>query len=226
MRRRQRRRPSAPAQRVLNPYTRMVAHFAYIQPSERWTEWSFRLISARQAQTMVDCGEAVWVSREVATPQGEPQVQPVGIRALQPTNWEHPSPCTLTVATTHAVALAADGRQRLTRRQRAEVLRFKVWPLIGDSKAVAVRPRISAEDRRVAENLLHAAGRRRQEETAQEAGQREDQQKSSGEPAAQKDPKQRAAYGVPAQPPARQSLPGAAEVSCRLTLAARGPERP
>ncbi len=172
MRRRQRRRPSAPAQRAVNPYSRMVAHFAYIQPSERWTEWSFRLISARQAQAMVDGGEAVWVSREVATPQGELQVQPVGIRALQPTNWEHPTPCTLTVATTHAVALAADGRQRLTRRQRAEVLRFKVWPLIGDTKAVAVRPRISAEDRRVAENLLHAAGRRRQTETEKKKGQR------------------------------------------------------
>ncbi|MFP5231521.1 MAG: hypothetical protein ACLGQX_02705 [Acidobacteriota bacterium] len=243
MRRRQRRRPSAPAQRVLNPYSRMVAHFAYVQPSERWTEWSFRLISARQAQAMVDCGEAVWVSREVTTPQGEPQVQPVGIRALQPTNWEHPTPCTLTVATTHAVALAADGRQRLTRRQRAEVLRFKVWPLIGDSKAVAVRPRISAEDRRVAENLLHAAGRRRQKETAQEAGQKEDQQKSSGKQTAQKETERQtgqkgpekpteqgaadkpAGHEVPPQPPARQSLPGSAEVSCLLTLAARAPER-
>ncbi len=161
MRRRQRRRSSGPAKRVLNPYSRMVAHFAYAQPSERWNEWSFRLISARQAQAMVECGEAAWISREVTTPQGELQVQPVGIRALQPTNWEHPTPCTLTVATTHAVALATDGRQRLTRRQRAEVLRFKVWPLIGDTKAVAVRPRISAEDRRVAENLLHAAGQRR-----------------------------------------------------------------
>ncbi len=161
MRKRQRRRASAAAERVLNPYSRMVAHFAYTQASERWSEWSFRLISARQAQAMVEGGEAVWIQREVTTPEGMLQVQAVGIRALQPTNWEHPSPCTLTVATTHAVALATDGEGRLTRRQRAEYLRFKVWPLIGDTKAVSVRPRISAEDRRVAENLLHAAGQRR-----------------------------------------------------------------
>jgi hypothetical protein len=32
--------------------------------------------------------------------------------------------------------------------------KFMVWPLIGDTKAVAVRPRISAEDRRRAEKLL------------------------------------------------------------------------
>lgn len=161
MRARQRCRTPQLGNRVLNPYTRMVAHFAYIQPSERWTEWNFRLISARQAQLLVDCGEAVWVAREVVTPEGEREVTDIGIRALTPTSWERPSPCTLTLATTNAVGLAADGEAELTRRQRAEYLKFRVWPLIGDTKAIAVRPRISEVDRRMAENLLRAPGQRR-----------------------------------------------------------------
>ena len=160
MRTRQRCRTPRTGKRTLNPYTRMVAHFAYIQPSEKWAEWNFRLISARQAQLLVDCGEAVWVQREVVTPEGGREVREVGIRALRPTSWERPSPSTLTLATTNAVALATDGEDELTRRQRHEYLKFKVWPLIGDTKAIAVRPRISESDRRMAENLLHAPGRR------------------------------------------------------------------
>jgi hypothetical protein len=126
----------------------MVAYFAYAQLSEKWREWSFRTISQRQAETLVAAGEAVPVTREV-----DGVVQTVGYRALQPTSWERPSPATLTHGTMTAV-LHESYHERLTRRQRNEILKYRVWALIGDDKAVAVRPRISDAERRFAEKLL------------------------------------------------------------------------
>ena len=135
--------------RVLNSYNRMVRHFAYAQLSQRWAEWTFRTISERQALQLVAAGEAIAITRQV-----DGIVQTVGYQAITPTSWELPSPATLTLATTNAVANAVGIAPKLTRRERDEIFKFKVWALIGDTKAVAVRPRISDADRAEAEKLL------------------------------------------------------------------------
>jgi hypothetical protein len=135
---------------VLNAMSRLVNYFAYVQDSEIWTDWKFRTISQKQAENLVLAGEA-----EVITREKDGVVQVVGYRALTPTSWEEPSPATLTFATMRAVGKQAQGC-RLTRRERDHVFKFKVWPLIGDDKAVAVRPRISEADRRFAESCLRS----------------------------------------------------------------------
>lgn len=133
---------------VLNATSRMVAYFAYAQGSLKWSEWAFRTISQRQAQILEAAGEAERITRLV-----DGTVQVVGYRALKPTSWERPSPCTLTLATMVAVGREAQGCT-LTRRQRDEVVKFRVWPLIGDSRAIAVRPPMTVEERRTAETML------------------------------------------------------------------------
>lgn len=138
---------------VLTPYTKMVAYFSYAQATEKWRDWTFRTISQRQAEILVAAGEA-----RVITRMREGIVQVVGFRATKPTSWERESPTTLTYAT--MVAVGNDGgkpsnpRYRQTRRERAEVTKFRVWPLIGDTKAVAVRPRISEQELKLARSLL------------------------------------------------------------------------
>jgi hypothetical protein len=133
---------------VLTAMSRMVSYFAYIQPTPSWRDWNYRTISQRQALNLVAAGEAEPVTRLV-----EGVVRTVGYRALTPTSWEPIRPSGLTFATMRAVGKDAYGH-KLTRRERLEVVKFKVWPLIGDSKAVAVRPRLSPADRAVAESLL------------------------------------------------------------------------
>lgn len=156
MRKRCRSRVRSRGKVVLNAYSRMVPYFAYAQTTDKWREWTFRTKSQRQAEALVAAGEAEIVTRMV-----DGVVRVVGYRALTPTSWERPSPATLTFGTMCAVGNQdAEGkddiaeRHRLTRRERAEIVKFKVWPLIGDTKAVAVRPRISAAERREAEKLL------------------------------------------------------------------------
>lgn len=148
MRKRCRSRVRSRGKVVLNAYTRMVAYFAYAQLSERWREWTFRTISQRQAETLVAAGEAIPITREI-----DGKVQIVGYRALNPVSWERPSPATLTHGTMQAVLLESYN-ERLTRRQRDEILKYRVWALIGDDKAVAVRPRISDAERKLALKLL------------------------------------------------------------------------
>jgi hypothetical protein len=145
---------------VLNARTQMVAHFAYIQCAPKWTDWNFRTISLAKALQLVALGEA-----EAITRQKGGFVQVVGYRALKPTNWEKPSPTTLTYATMVAVGnadalnLGRDDRYRLSRRECDEIVKFRVWPLIGDTRAVAVRPRITDAERLIAEKLLRTGGR-------------------------------------------------------------------
>lgn len=148
MTRRCRNRVRSRGKLILNSYNRMVRYFAYIQPSLSWREWKWRQLSQREAQNLVAGGEAERIVRMV---DGELQV--VGYRALSPTSWERPSPATLTHSTMVAVGKNAQGC-RLTSREKREVEKFKVWPLIGDTRAIAVRPRMSDAERRAAETLL------------------------------------------------------------------------
>ncbi|MDP9039815.1 MAG: hypothetical protein M3O02_11180 [Acidobacteriota bacterium] len=129
---------------VLNAYSRQVAHYAYIQDSEIWRNWTFRTISEREAKALMACGEAQPVTREV-----DGELRLVGYRATTPTSWERPSPATLTFATMEAAAGLRSGR-----RAADEVMKFRVWALIGDTKAVCVRPRMTDDELREAEKLL------------------------------------------------------------------------
>jgi hypothetical protein len=160
MRKRCRSRVRSRGKVVLNSYTRMVAYFAYTQLTDKWREWNFRTVSQRVAEALVAAGEAIPITRMV-----DGDVRVVGYRALKPTSWEQPSPTTLTYGTMCAVGNQdADGKEdiaaryRLTRRERAEIFKYKVWALIGDTKAVAVRPRITEAERREAEKLLARPG--------------------------------------------------------------------
>ena len=139
---------------VLNGYTKKVKVFAYIQDSEKWENWASRTVSYRQAQLLVAAGEAQPVQRML-----NGAVQVVGYRATQPTSWEQPSQTTLTHSTMQAVAKDTTG-ERLTRREREHVVKFRVWPLIGDTKAVAVRPPMTPIERHFAEQILRNGYRR------------------------------------------------------------------
>jgi hypothetical protein len=135
---------------ILNSYNQMVAVFAYIQASPNWLEWGFRTISLRQAEIKQAAGEVERVTRMV-----DGMVQTVGFREKSPTRSGNPTPTTLTEATLNAVS-NRDGR--LERNERMEVIKFIVWPLIGDTKAVCVRPPMTVADRRYAEKVM-ASGR-------------------------------------------------------------------
>ena len=86
---------------------------------------------------------------------------------LVPLRTEKPSPTTLTKATIDAVSTFAYGRQggsKPTRREYDHILKFKCWPIIGDQRAVAVRPRITDDERVMAEGLMGQHGTQRQRE--------------------------------------------------------------
>lgn len=153
MRKRCRDRARSRGKVVLNSYTKMVAYFAYAQSSNRWKEWTFRTISQRQGEQLAAAGEATPVMRWV-----DGKVCCVGFRAMTPTRWERPSVPSLTYSTLEAVAREALGGH-MARWARDEVNKYRVWPLIGDTKAVAVRPRMTEAERRFAEKLLASGGR-------------------------------------------------------------------
>jgi hypothetical protein len=144
---------------VRHASTTLVKLFSYIQPAgSTWKDWTFRTVSLKQAQTYVLTGEAIAVTRMV-----DGAVEIVGYSALQPVRQSKPSPSCLTFGTMDAVAKAAvipsmvNGTRPdmgLSYGAERQVEKFKVWALVGDNKAVAVRPRISAEERAHAENLL------------------------------------------------------------------------
>ena len=118
---------------------------SYIQDTMNWQAWRGRAVTLRTASAMVAADEAEVVTRRTAN----------GIitffRETKPARASESSPTTLTMATMHAVARS---EEHLTPGEKAHVLKFRVWALIGDTKAVTVRPRISAEERKLAESLL------------------------------------------------------------------------
>lgn len=103
--------------------------------------------------------------RKAAFVYGSPgrRVGVTGIRLLALNMSDRTSPATLTLASSKAAS--GEGLKKpheisgrhLEAREQAEREKLMVWPLIGDTKAVAVRPRISDEDRRRAENVLRCA---------------------------------------------------------------------
>ena len=72
---------------------------------------------------------------------------------LNPNRVHRPSPTTLTKSTMDAVAVNQPN-VRLTRGERMQVAKVILWPYIGDTKAPAVRPRVSESHRLAAERLM------------------------------------------------------------------------
>lgn len=160
MRKHCRGRVRSRGKKILTPYSRMVALFRYEHMCRQWWRRELWTISQREALRLVAAGEAEQVVRMV----GE-VLQVVGYQALKPIRAERPSPATLTLSTMVAVGnetavVPADPRYRQTSWERDECNKFHVWPLIGDTKAVAVRPRITVAERNLAEQLLATGGRR------------------------------------------------------------------
>lgn len=109
-----------------------------------------RSVSWAEGLKMVKDGKADWE-------YGRAGIK--GIRFKERQRAESPTPCTLDMRVMKAVSgegLAGPHVMEDTcvGAERTLAEKFMVWPLVGDTKAVAVRPRISGEDRRRAENLL------------------------------------------------------------------------
>lgn len=151
MRKHARNRVRTRGKRVLTAETRMVALFGFFQSSPKWREWTFRTVSLKKAETMAKQGEVVPVLR-----WHDGAVRAVGYIATKPVRLDRPSPTTLTFATMRAVG-NQDAGADLTANERREIDKFRVWPLIGDTKAVAVRPRMTDDERKFAMKLLNLA---------------------------------------------------------------------
>jgi hypothetical protein len=133
--------------------------FAYSRVHHDRRTWWYRSLTLREALKMETRGEV----RQI-----EVEIQDDVVIAYQETTppaasseqqrMLYRSPTTLTLATMNAIAIA-EKNVKLSRGEYAQVIKFKVWGLIGDTKAVAVRPRMSESERAEAEKLL--APRRR-----------------------------------------------------------------
>jgi hypothetical protein len=148
-RRRQRHHAKPVAMKKLDQHVVMAA---YAQESTDWRMWRARHVSLRKALEMVAASEAQAITRKSAN----------GIitfyRETKPSRAGSPTPCTLTLSTMLAVGRSKDGsKAKLEPREYNEVVKFRVWPLIGDTRAVAVRPRITPREKAFAEKLFEKA---------------------------------------------------------------------
>lgn len=128
----------------------MIALFAYVQRSQKWTEWTFRLISQRQMQLLIALDEVEPIER-----MKDGVFQLVGYKATKPTRRDEVSACALTFRTMLAVGKQAHGHE-LDRREEREVIRFRLDPFVGDRKNPLTGPRYSPADLRLAESILAA----------------------------------------------------------------------
>lgn len=116
------------------------------------SELPMRSVSWAEGLKLVKQEKAVW---ELSERDGHIK----GIRFVEKQRAQNPTPCTLDVdvmksvageglSGPHTIADVYEGKEETLRNK------FKVWALVGDTKAVWVSPRISAEERRIAEKLL------------------------------------------------------------------------
>ena len=134
----------------------LVCLFGYLQDSGHWDGWNYRSVSLRKARELEAEGKANPVVRKT-----DAGVQIVGYKMLVPMRLERPSPTTLTMATSRAVSGEYHGGRsgdRPTAREFDHLVKFTCWPLVGDSKAVAVRPRQTEQERQLALDLVGANG--------------------------------------------------------------------
>jgi hypothetical protein len=121
--------------------------FRYTQESASWREWTYRTVSLRKALEMLAAGEADLVERK--TENGLVTM----FKESKPSRAAGPSPCTLTLKTLQAVAQRAL-HCPLSGGERAQIVKYMLWPFIGDTLAVAVRPKVTERERRAAASLF------------------------------------------------------------------------
>jgi hypothetical protein len=118
------------------------------------SELPFRQVTWAQGLSKVNKGEATWeYARNGAIK---------GIRFTEKQRVRKASPCTLTKRVMQAVSGEGlsgiheirDGHESEEQALRAK---FDVWGLVGDTKAVCVRPRMTQEEIRKAQKLLGIA---------------------------------------------------------------------
>lgn len=109
-----------------------------------------RQVTWAEGLSMVKDGKATWE-------YGRAGIK--GIRFCEKQRAQNPSPCTLDLKVMKSVS--GEGLNGIHEvhgshdsQERALIEKFQVWALVGDTKAVCVRPRISEEERRRAEKLL------------------------------------------------------------------------
>lgn len=148
---------------VRNRHNTLVAMFYMNQSTADWRNWGYRMLSQAKAEELEREGRAERVIRSVEQDifgedgqvcGSQKVVMTVGWRMQEVMRSERPSPTTLTMSTSRAVSGEFLRGDRPTRGERALIAKFVSWPLIGDTKAVAVRPRITPGERRHAESLL------------------------------------------------------------------------
>lgn len=148
--RRRQRRHAKPVQ--MKKMDQHVVMAAYAQDIPDWRQWRGRHVSLRKALEMVAASEAEPIRRK--TPNGIITFY----KETKPSRAGSPTPCTLTLSTMLAVGRDKDGsKAKLTPREYNEVVKFRIWPTIGDQKAVAVRPRMTVSERNFAEKLFDCA---------------------------------------------------------------------
>jgi hypothetical protein len=154
MRRASKTRTRVRACAALTTYTRLQVCFSYSQASGNWREWTYKMISQRQMGVLIAGGDV-----EPITRMGDDgEVQVVGHRATRPIRRTDSSPTCLTAATM-AVAAMGSG-DTMFRGDVAQLEKYRLWPFVGDDRAVCVRPRPTAIERAYLDTLL-AAGRLR-----------------------------------------------------------------
>jgi hypothetical protein len=124
--------------------------FDYLQEKAGgWRDWSFQTVSQAKAEGAVTRGEAERIVRR----DDDGVVKVVGYKRTKASQIVRRSSSSLTFSTLNAVANYVGG-STLSRHERHEVERFITWPLIGDTRAVAVRPPISDAQRKQAMGLF------------------------------------------------------------------------
>jgi hypothetical protein len=132
-----------------------VVCFSYNQNGiTNWREWNFRMISQRQMGVLIAGGDVEPITREV----DDGSVQLVGYKATKPIRRSDSSPTCLNVATMGVAAMGTG--DTMFRGDLAQLDKFRLWPEIGDDRAVCVRPRPTAVEAGYLAQLL-ASGRLR-----------------------------------------------------------------
>lgn len=145
------RRVRSRGKHVLNVHTRLVKLFSYSQADEAdWENWNFRTVSQHQAQQLVRDANAYQITRQV-----DGKVQIVGYRATKPVMVLRKSPTSLTFSTMMAIGNFGPG-YRPERHELRQKEKFIAWPMVGDMRAVAVRPAMTPAELRIAEKMFRA----------------------------------------------------------------------
>jgi hypothetical protein len=171
---RRRGRVRTRAEQATTVYSRLVMLFSHSQKHESvWREWSYRVVSERQALQLRAAGEADPVYDYEGLRPGPGaldrcieagSVRLIGYRATALMRRGGSSPSSLDADTMEALLHEAlrqagfrgDESDKIFRGDVARLEKFRLWPFEGDDRAVRVRPRPSAIETGTLESLLAA----------------------------------------------------------------------